>query len=531
LPADTAIIHFPGRAVACLRRPVENPMSPKFAAIPSFSEIISQIGEAIWVIGPTGHWVFVNPTFAKFIGIQADEVYSHALFDYIHPDDKGSVAEGFEQLKKAGEMIELRYRLIHREGVDVWVSSVVTAVRDSARQIQYYVGTSRKVSAESAGYSGVDFASGAKQQALPGAPDIPFELVIMGMATPVWVVDIARNFVFSNPAFNLYVGFSQEELVGKTIEQLINDKSRDLLDASIKRLVEGEENAEVEIEFRKREGWNESQKFVIRPVRSSQGAIQFFIGNSRGEGEIISESALPDPTAPYRETLEKIGAPSWISDAKGQFIFVNGAFCTTFGLRPGEIPSEPLQTLVHPDDQGIVKSALQDLRTTDTVKLTFRFCPVPARIFWVDLVLSGLKTKEEGLIYVVATAHDMTRERELENQTIQLRDRLQAVIDQIPDAILATDNQGKIRVINQRVPDLLDMLELEIIEQSLTDVFGGSASAPMKEILEKALGGKDGTSTITLGNGSDSLPLILKYAPLMHEGVIDGAVFVLKSVK
>jgi len=56
-------------------------MMSKFAAIPSFSEIISQIGESICVIGPAGHWVYVNPTFSRFIGIRDNRWRQYLFLD------------------------------------------------------------------------------------------------------------------------------------------------------------------------------------------------------------------------------------------------------------------------------------------------------------------------------------------------------------------------------------------------------------------------------------------------------------------
>jgi PAS domain S-box-containing protein len=503
----------------------------KYAAIPSFSEIIAQIGEALWVIGPTGFWVYVNPTFARFIGIRDDEVYSHPLFDYIHPDDKEECARVFESLKSGSDIAEIRYRLIHREGMDIWVSSVITAVKDAGRQVQYYVGTSRKVSAERTEFVRAETADRSSQAALPGAPDIPFESVIELMADPVWVIDTGRFFVFTNPAFNLIVGYSREELVGKNISEITDHNKREVLDSCIKQLIEGEEITEVDIHLKHRSGSQVPIRFLIKPVRSPEGGIKFFIGSNREQGQILPNSALPDPTAPYRAALERIGVPAWITDAKGNWIFVNGAFCSMLGLRAGESPSGNLPSIVHIDDQSLIKSAYADLKNTDTVNLSCRVQPGTGRLYWMSITLSAIRVDNEELTYIISAGHDLTNERSLETRLSLANCKVQELADLMDDAVLGIDKFGKVRIINNKVPDMLDRMDFEILEQDLVALFPQSYAGTIGNMLSKAQVGESGTELVTIDTSEGPLKLLLKCAPIKHEGTVDGALFVLKGAE
>ena len=498
-------------------------MSPKFVAIPSFSEIIAQVGEAIWVVGPTGHWVYVNPTFGKFIGISADEVYGHPLFDYIHPDDRQYVTDTFEEVKSGKDVIEIKYRLIHAEGMDVWVSTVVNAVRDTGRQIQYYVGSTRKVSGDRFDFRAGEFERKSPQAALQGAPDIPFDAVVEQMSEPVWVVDIARNWVYANPSFTMETGLSKEALAGKTIGQFLEGSQNEILENALKRIIEGEERVDLTIEIHGAEDKPVTGRFIINPVRSPEGAIDFFVGSGREEGSVVPGSALPDPTAPFRETLNKLGAPAWIMDSKGQWIMVNSAFSGALGMKAGEMPTGTLQSIVHPDDQGIVRNAMRDLADSEIVKVSCRVQPTAGRVYWMDVVLSALRSEEEGIMYIAATGHDLTAEKELEIETAHLKDKLQDIIDLMDSAIIATDLSGKIRVINKNVSGLLDLLEMEIIEQNVADLFVAEGGDDIRQVMVKAAKGETGTAALVISDSSGGTSKhYVKFGPVHYLGAVDG---------
>lgn len=504
-------------------------MVPKFSAIPSFSEIIAQIGEAIWVIGPTGHWVYVNPTFARFIGIHEEEVYSHALLEYVHPDDKEECAGLFEQLKHGSDIGEARYRLVHRDGFEVWVSSVITAVRDAAREVQYFVGTSRKVSGDKIEYPPSEAPPGT-QRALPGLPDIPFDELISIMAEPVWVIDGSRHFVFTNPAFNLLVGYSSDELAGKKLTDVMVVEKRDELDEGIRRIIEGEEMTKVAVSIVHRGGNEIESHFLVKPIRSDEGGITYFIGSNRGMSDVVPGSALPDPSGPYRAALEKMGIPAWLTDSKGNWIIVNGPFAALVGVRQDETIPLNLPGIIHPDDQGLIKNALADLNKTDTVKLSCRLQPGAGKEYWVDVVLSSVRIDSGDLTYILGTAHDLTNERMLEASVSQLRDKLQDMIDQLDDAVMATDKMGKIKVMNKNVPELLDKMDFEILEQDLAGLFPSEYANNVHQAISKSLAGNKGSATIEVEIGGVRCPCTFKYAPLHHSGEIEGVMVILKKI-
>ncbi len=501
----------------------------KYAAIPSFSEIIEQIGEALWVISPTGVWVYVNPTFSRFIGVRDDEVYSHLLFDFVHPEDREECAAVFDSLKTGSDIAEFRYRLIHREGHEVWVSSVISAVKDAARQVQYYVGTSRKVSSERVdnNYPRPDKPG---QAALPGAPDIPFESVIEILADPVWVIDTSRFFAYMNPAFNILIGYSREELAGKRINDVSDSSQHNFLDDGIKQLIEGEEITEVYIHLRHKNGEQVPVRFLIKPVRSSEGGIRFFIGSNREQGQLFPGSALPDPTKPYRAALERIGTPAWITDSKGKWIYANSAFCVMLGIRPGEPLDGTLPSIIHPDDQSLMKNALRDLLKTDIVNLSCRVQPGTGRLHWMSITLSAIRVDNDDLTYIIATGHDQSNERTLETRLSLSNSKVQKLADLIDDAVIAVDKFGKIRMINDKVPDLLDRMEFEILEQDFSSLFSSAYTDLITEMLQKAQNGVSATELVKIEKGNESSRLLLKCTPVKHEGAIDGALFLLKSM-
>jgi len=121
---------------------------------------------------------YISPQIAELVGYTADEWMSDANFfgKTLHPDDRQRVLEGFSRMHARGESFGCEYRLIAKDGREVWVYDAAVVVRDESGGRAYAQGymidiTDRKLADAALQESRRELQYQALHDALTGLPN------------------------------------------------------------------------------------------------------------------------------------------------------------------------------------------------------------------------------------------------------------------------------------------------------------------------------------------------------------------------
>jgi len=82
-----------------------------------FRSLIENALDIITILDGEGKVIYESPSFFRELGYAPEEVLGKPAFDFIHPEDRGRIAETFfEGAKHPGMKISTWYRLRHRDG-------------------------------------------------------------------------------------------------------------------------------------------------------------------------------------------------------------------------------------------------------------------------------------------------------------------------------------------------------------------------------------------------------------------------------
>jgi PAS domain S-box-containing protein len=173
----------------------------------------------------------------------------------------------------------------------------------------------------------------------------------------------------------------------------------------------------------------------------------------------------------FRNTFDQAPIGVAFANPQGGFLRFNDAFRTLLGYAGDELYGLSIQELTHPEDRAESATNLERLWTGEVSFLDFekRYRRKDGTFIWVRtttaLVRDGTRADCS-----VEYLRDITQRRQLTAQLLQQRTLLEAVITDLPVALLACDVSGKITHFNRAAAELHGM-EL--------DELGSSSSASL----------------------------------------------------
>ena len=239
--------------------------------------LIDSIDGIIWeAYADEPGMTFVSPQVRRILGYEPEDWTANPTFweDHIHPDDLEPALADFALAVKARVNYQSEYRMIAKDGREVWVRDVVTMVHDPGkpamlRGVQFDITEHKR--------------SEHRMKLLESAVVQSNDTVLMSELQ--WVNGkLEPRVVYINQAFTDYLGYSSEEMIGQhpwIIYGPIPDPERlRLLERSEVMLRTGEPIRTELIEYHKdgRPVWADVS---IKPMCDERGQVRYRVSTRR----------------------------------------------------------------------------------------------------------------------------------------------------------------------------------------------------------------------------------------------------------
>lgn len=150
---------------------------------------------------------FVSPSVEQMLGYSSDELVGEPASDLIHPDDRGRIAEAFDQIiefpKESPERHEHRVRNVN--GSWIWAESIMTNKTESA--LGGYVINSRNIT----------------ERKLREREFEEYETIVKTIPVGVFVIDEKGVIRMGNERGATMVGYDYDELLDEPFQTLVDD--------------------------------------------------------------------------------------------------------------------------------------------------------------------------------------------------------------------------------------------------------------------------------------------------------------------
>lgn len=430
----------------------------------NFRNFFETMDDLIFVANPDGKVIFTNNAVTKKLGYMEDELKNMTIRQF-HPQIYREEADKIfaEMFRQEREFCPLP--LLRADGGLIPVETRAWFGKWNRHECLY--GISKDLTLQQS-------ALDKFQKLFDSNP------AIMAVST---IKD--RKFIDVNNTFINKLGYTKEDVVGKTSEQLNLFEKVDKQESIASKLKNEGEVRGVELKVRKKDGSTLDGLFYGEII-DNQGEKVFLtvmldITNQR-ESEKEAIKAKIRMTA----ILDNLPYIAWLKDTQGRYIAVNKPFCEICG-KPVEEIINKFENEIWPEEAAIINQ-----RKDREVILSGRkkYYEEQVNIFntkaWVEIFITPIFDEDGTIIGTTGIARDITTKKTMEIELKKQKEFLNQVINAIPDLLFYKDKLGVYLGCNKAFSKIcLGLEESDVIGKTDYDFFEDKSKANYFRKIDK----------------------------------------------
>jgi len=344
---------------------------------------------------------WVTGALERITGFSPDDLRERGGWEALILHEDLSIPQGQLRSLLDGREATVEYRIVARDSTVRWM-------RDRARPIVKDGNTVRIIGAVQ------DITESVEALDSLGASENRFRAIAESAKDSIFIKDLQRRYTFVNPAMVELFGVTEDDLLGKTPEDLFDGDNRFRIRMVDDLTFSGKVADQVETLIIR--GKEMTFHTVQVPIRDEQGDISGICGIVRDVTELEeAKRTLEESEERYRIVVESyedgimIGHPN-------ELIFVNEGLTRLFGYTFEELSDDPIGTMTHPDHVERTRAShmaiLQGRSTENHYESIVK--TKDGRVLNVDVSLHPINWRGEPAGMVIL--RDITRKRRMEEE-------------------------------------------------------------------------------------------------------------------
>lgn len=450
-----------------------------------FQIITDNIPVAIYVFGEQGEVIYVNPFSSTLTGYTKNELMKMPIFELIHPDHRQMVMER-GQKRFSGETPPDHYdtMLQVKNGGSRWVELHVKKLEIHGRNIILGIAVDIKARKKAAG----DLRRSEKR----------FKAFSENLQAMVYTYDSRGIFTYVNKMCEVITGYTRDELLGMHFNQLLHD---DYKEVSSQRAIERRsgtvENKIYDIVGVNKDGSHRWWQLSGTLMEDDEAEITVLGSAMDITARVKTKQALKESEEKFRLLFEHSSDPMLLLGEEA-FLDCNLAAMKLLKAKSKEelyVHPAHISPTMQPDGLSSEKKAIAmivEARRTGFHRFEWMHCDLEGRKFWADISLTIIPFENREILFVVM--RDISAFKKLEFLLREEREQLSVTLRSIGDAVITTDLESRIVLMNRVAERLTGWPQAEArsrrIDEVLT-IFKARTGEPAQNPLDQAI--KHGT--------------------------------------
>ncbi len=440
--------------------------------------------------------------------------------NYYPPEDRAEVLQHVAACEQDGVPYDLELRKVTATGRPIWVRSIGEAVRDGDGRIIRLQGAFQ------------DITERRQAQEALRESEAQFRTLAESMPQMVWTARPDGWSTYFNQRWMEYTGLELETIAGRGWHDCIHPDDRERA-ATAWSAAPHDGRYYVECRLRRADGTYRWMLIRGLPLRDAAGAIAGWIGtctdvddlkqvqhvahaSERAQRELATE--LDSERARLVAAQAVAGVGSWETELSTLDVIWSAETYRIFEADSGDFQPTHAGFLerVHPDDRAAVDEAFRrSLEHRSGGAIEHRLLMPDGRIKYVEERWQVRLDPGGAPSVATGTCQDITARRHAQDAM-----RMQAhMLDQIGQAVIATDTEGRITYANRWASELYGWPPAEILGRSLTEITAPQSAPDVNgEIIARLQHGESWSGELQVQSRDGRVfPALVTNAPVLDE--------------
>jgi PAS domain S-box-containing protein len=310
-----------------------------------FETLCEQAPVGIYSTDAQGLAVYTNSRWSQMSGLSAAESLGHGWARALHPDDRESVFESWKTHALQGTSWE--YRLLTSEGEIRWIRALGGPLYSPVGEITGYVGTVEDITearnAQRARHEAEERLRESEQR---------FRAIFYQAAVGIAQTSIDGKWLLVNDRFCEILGYSRDELRGRTFVDITHPDDRETSVTEVSRLLAGEiSSLSLEKRYIRKDGVTVWGRAVVSLVRDQQNQTQYFVDVVEDITQrILALEKLRESEERFRNMADTAPVMIWAAGIDKRCTFLNKVWLDFTGRTMEQELGDGWAKGVHPDD-------------------------------------------------------------------------------------------------------------------------------------------------------------------------------------
>jgi diguanylate cyclase (GGDEF)-like protein/PAS domain S-box-containing protein len=422
-------------------------------------------------------YTFVNQAFANWVCRPQAEIYGKTPYQ-IMPHDVNAFLRPIIKRALEGENVEYERVGASADGKRRWMHGRIAPDLDAAGKVRGLYCTE---------YDIHDLK--LTEQAL-AAREEQLRLFTDNIPEPVVYVDLDRHYTFVNDAFVTLVGISRDEIIGKSVADVLGPEAFEFQQPFIDRAARGEsvtyERETVDVNGRQR--WLRNK--IVPDMRFDATIKGYYIVGHDITDLKQTQDALASRESQLRAIMDGVPAPVAYIDRDERCQYVNRPFLQYFGLTAEQVAELRLRDVVghgiYASAQALLSRALQGESTSferlvpgaDAVRrwMTIRVVP--------DTAPGG---EVNGAFVLMNDIHGLKQAQEALRAS---EGELRLIMDNVPARVAYIDRESRFRFLNRHNEEWLSESRKDLTGRKIGEVVGDVRAAQLQPLMNRVFSGE-----------------------------------------
>lgn len=210
---------------------------------------------------------------------------------------------------------------------------------------------------------------------------------------------------------------------------------------------------------------------TVSAIHDAHGDLTGFLGIATDITQVRAlEDELNISQLRFHNAFETAAHGMALVATDGRWLEVNKALCDMLGYSREDLLKRDFQSITHPDDLdtdvALVEAVLAG--TIPSYQMEKRYLHASGRVLHILLSVSLVRDRQGQPRYFVSQVQDMTARKQAEEVMRSSENYLRTIMDNVVDAIITIDTQGRIESFNHAAERMFGYLEQEVAGRNIS---------------------------------------------------------------